>query len=810
MSRVTARWSDGAAVAASARADGEARLSSAASGVEIEEIGGHFLIKPTGEEAGEYAGLLADLASHDDATVVVVAVPERLADALWPRLAEVRTRSQRRRIVLAMAGAGADRADAPALGRRIADAWKVTVVAPAGEVVLVPGGTAFTYADASGTGPEPQWWSFAPEIEPKALGPRWPVPEWHQVLADALTSVDAKGPAALTHVPAGVLVRPAGSPASGPGDLPYAVPPVRDRPSVLVESTQRPWFAPVDLAAVLAGLISSAVWRWYPIRLVPSGDGDLLPLGEALARALGAEVEVFTGIPAELTGASSRDSEAPAGRGVVLVDAQRLPTWSPFVPSVLCRPPSRGAIAPPPVPQHWQAPVDGLEVVDPVRGVLRLAGPCRLAVTRAGLWLYPVDAAPEPFSDRLAVAWPVMADTVRLDIGLSGRLLGDETWPVLGGLLGALPPGLRDRLVLVLHGTVTQQGDRAMRDLAAAHNVRIEGDPSASSASALPAVSTSTATPSSTSPPLRAADSGHASTATPSLGSPPTRARAGRMPRTATASVTPTHRSTDEERSAFRAMIGLAWDSQAAPLRRAFSRLPAIAAGERAAAAVDLVAVRLFLTEGQTDRAGDFGAAALRSGDERLRPYLACLASGLWRLPTYRGVVLRGVDASVLEREVLSPGTTVLTEPGPVAGSSLRRGTPNRAGKHARPSATASYVIWSETGRWVTALLDADPAGGPTDTTADGSATLIGTDDVVFAPGSRFVVLDVRLGGIEAPELILLRELPATVAPTGSAIEPSSGERNALTRLDEALGEFLTDGGAPSWPTAALEPIGET
>jgi S-DNA-T family DNA segregation ATPase FtsK/SpoIIIE len=274
-------------------------------------------------------------------------------------------------------------------------------------------------------------------------------------------------------------------------------------------------------------------------------------------------------------------------------------------------------------------------------------------------------------------------------------------------------------------------------------------------------------------------------------------APAGRMPdltgRTPGPAMVPTYRSTEGERTAFRAMIGLDWDSQAAPVRRAFSRLPALGAGERAAAAVDLVAVRLYLTA-QID---DFGPAALRSGDEGLRPYLACLASGLRRLPTYRGVVARGVDT--LKVADLRAGM-VLTDPGPVGGVSFAGvGADDRASLYGWPPTTAVYVIWSDTARRVAALLDADAA-----------AT---RNDVVFGPGSRFVVLDVRQGDAETPDIVLLREF---TEPTGGDADRSgSGAAQAvslaLARLDGALAAFRSGPagtGSSPWPAYALGPIG--
>jgi hypothetical protein len=239
----------------------------------------------------------------------------------------------------------------------------------------------------------------------------------------------------------------------------------------------------------------------------------------------------------------------------------------------------------------------------------------------------------------------------------------------------------------------------------------------------------------------------------------------------------PGRRSTESERLAFRAMAGSGWEAYAAPLRRVFSRLPAIAADERAAATVDFVAVRLYLL-----RPDEFGPAAVRSGGEALRPYLACLASGLDRLPTYRGAVVRGADVPVPADAV----GTVLTAPGPVGGLPL-----NAAYAPGLPPSRTVHVIWSETARRVAALFDAE-----SEETRRG--------DVVFAAGSRFAVLDVRPGDADHPHLVLLREIPPTMDRT------PPGGRLVVTKLEHALHDVRppTDATPPSWPAHCLGPIG--
>jgi hypothetical protein len=438
----------------------------AAGDVAVEEIGGCLLLRPADErpeEQIELIGELGALAPAEGVTVVVVAVSDEHSEAMWPRLGEVLSQVGRepRSVVLAMSDAGRGRTDRDALARRIADAWGLTVVAPAGDVVLVPGGTMFAHA-VEGE-PEPQWWSFAPGGEPVALGLRWPAPEWRTAFTDLTPPSD--GPL-VTDVPAGMLVHRAGGPPPGPGGIAYAVPAAGDRPSVLVDAE----VTPAELVRVLSGLVARPEWRRHPLRLVPAGAGDLLPAGQAVVRELGLDVEVLTGPPVDLTETPGE----PAGRRVVLLDDAGRPAWWPFVSSVLCRPPGRDGVTPPPRPLDWRSPATGMRVADAARAVLWFGDTWRVAVTRAGLWAYPADAEAERFPDWLTAAWPAAADTVRVDVGAAGRTVDDRVWPLLDDLLAALPPRPRARLRLVVHGTVTVRGDQAVRTLATRHGAGLE------------------------------------------------------------------------------------------------------------------------------------------------------------------------------------------------------------------------------------------------------------------------------------------------------------------------------------------------
>ncbi|MFC4471797.1 hypothetical protein ACFPH6_46175 [Streptomyces xiangluensis] len=110
------------------------------------------------------------------ATVVTGAVGENGApmEEFWARLGEVLDRLREEgtgTVRLVMSGAGEERPDRPSVGRRVADAWELEVIAPDGEVQIVPGGSLFVRSDPPRRG---GWWSFSPGVQPVALGARQP------------------------------------------------------------------------------------------------------------------------------------------------------------------------------------------------------------------------------------------------------------------------------------------------------------------------------------------------------------------------------------------------------------------------------------------------------------------------------------------------------------------------------------------------------------------------------------------------------------------------------------------------------------
>ncbi|MFI8093620.1 hypothetical protein ACIF9R_35820 [Streptomyces sp. NPDC086080] len=278
----------------------------------------------------------------------------------------------------------------------------------------------------------------------------------------------------------------------------------------------------------------------------------------------------------------------------------------------------------------------------------------------------------------------------------------------------------------------------------------------------------------------------------PTSGTAPDRPVAGRTPGEGAAPVRfrsvpyrPDHLSTADERAGFRALAAAGWERHAAAVLRWLTRMPGLRGQELEEARADLIALHAYLTDEDGPLHHTALVGDLRAGNGRLPGYAACLASALRRLPSYRGVVLRGAGPDTGE-ELPEPGALLL-EPAPVGALTLPRACPE--------GSPVRYAIWSTTGRAVRQLLDRPAAAG-------------GAGEIVFAPGSAFRVLGVR--ATHGAPVTLLRELPATAAvyQDGAEEELSGLDRSALDRLEKALDGLLPGGAGPGWPDRCTGPVG--
>jgi hypothetical protein len=138
----------------------------------LEDHDGLLLLRPpTGDplSPADIRDLARTLAPREGTATVLAFAEGDASGALWSRLSEVLDslrETDTGTVRLVMSGAGDDRPDSPAVARRIAEAWDLTVEAPDGPVLVVPGGSVFVPPGDSG------WWRFAPGLPPVPLGPR--------------------------------------------------------------------------------------------------------------------------------------------------------------------------------------------------------------------------------------------------------------------------------------------------------------------------------------------------------------------------------------------------------------------------------------------------------------------------------------------------------------------------------------------------------------------------------------------------------------------------------------------------------------
>ncbi len=249
----------------------------------------------------------------------------------------------------------------------------------------------------------------------------------------------------------------------------------------------------------------------------------------------------------------------------------------------------------------------------------------------------------------------------------------------------------------------------------------------------------------------------------------------------------PGHSSTQAEREAFRALAEGEWDRHGTAVARLLSRMPVLRGQEQEAARADLIALHIYLHTTEGPLSPEELTRALHEGEERLLPYAACVASGLRRMPSYRGIAFRGAGETDGPGGVMEPGV-LLRDPAPVPVLPLGSGAPRPGG--------AQYAVWSVTGRRVRQLTDRTGAGKA-------------RDEVVFPPGTLLRVLDVREEG-GAP-LTLLREVPHTgpdIQARQVGAELDADDRAALDRLEEALRARPVTPGGSGWPrlcTGSLE-----
>lgn len=188
------------------------------------------------------------------------------------------------------------------------------------------------------------------------------------------------------------------------------------------------------------------------------------------------------------------------------------------------------------------------------------------------------------------------------------------------------------------------------------------------------------------------------------------------------------------ERIALRDTLGDRYDAAAGAVSRVMAESPGLRAGGTASAAVDdLTAVFVYLS-GAVDAVDDH----VRQGVAG--PHVAvarCIASGLRRLPSYRGATFMRAMLTDAERAWYRAGAVVTDWGFCGALTTARPGLPGNT----------DILIWSRTGRRTALIHPHIP------------------DRVLFLPGTMFKVLD--SSGGERHQIVLRELAPAEAAGTG-------------------------------------------
>ena len=808
--------------------------------VRVEEYEGLLLLR-SADNPAPTDGLdtvAAALRSAGDRTVTLLADAGATAEPdFWPRLGrllDALRASGHTGVRLAMTGAGEERPGQPAPARRIADSWAITVEAPAGPVQVVAGGSLYAPLGPDGRG---GWLGFAPGATPVPLGARCPRPVWQSVL-DAVPRRTPNG-YVVEHIPAGLLLRPGQAAVTAPGD-PYHALPVDPRgPTVVVDA--------------------------------PPGDASLWP---ALGRLLGSlppearagtalQVRTTTHVPGAVE--VLRELETHYGLRTVTVHETRGGTTAPAPGQEIVHY-DRAAHAPAttsaprgiPSPTTTPSPTAMPSTATPDAALSPAATPVSRSI--------PTPTTPVTTASRTTTPAPRnTADPTTAP--------APHTTPAPSGIPSTATPAAMPSST----PTAAPRSTADPTTTPEPHSIPSPTEPPSTAApTATPSPATATAptttlatrgTPSSTTTPVprttpntvaapdldaawqhlgrgrtplpvqepQAPDlppapdldlawehlSRRPATDAPSSDGPalqpgvhpprpdgPTPRPGIRTPRpdgTGTEPVRPTtarsalragYRSSPAEHTALRLLAGPAWERHAGAVARALGRLPALADVERDAAEAELTALRLYLDDADGLLDHRALAAACHGRDDRLLPFAACLVSALRRLPTQRGAVLRGAGSALPveedpETDPLRPGT-VLRDNAPLSGVPAGAGDGWPRGPR--------YAIWSVTGRLSRRLFD-EPAEEA------------GREEVVFAPGTPFMVLDVRRTG--PSPVVLLRELPASggapALAAGKAARAELGEadRAALAGLDEALRGRTAQSGSGGWSERCAGPVGE-
>ncbi|SDM48476.1 hypothetical protein SAMN04488074_12257 [Lentzea albidocapillata subsp. violacea] len=711
---------------------------------------------PEGPSQGA-AGLARALPADNGRTVVVVDFPGGDQSTFWPHV--VTALHGRGPIRLAVSHAGTMRPTAPA--QWLAEQLQAEVVAPDGVLTTVPGAAFVVGTQGYGS-----WVKFQPNASPMPYGRRFPVPQWEAMDPNSPWPTGEIG--VSEPIPSGLWLR-AQQPPFDPAaqdSRPIVALPCRDNVLTVVVGGPGQSSIPIDeVCRLLTALPQAARSR---VRLVPYGIDAAI--GSLVADQIGEPIAMFTGLPVgNLRG---------GGPAVIAVDPRGQQTWRPFVTEVLCVPDE--AV---PVVSGYRTPVQGLTEVSP--GVFSLGDGVVLEVVPSGLWVREQD---EPYNAAEVRTLPLDPEWARLTVGTPGRTTPGAVAVHGAALVERLEPEVRKLLRLVFcdskviapppppsgsHAAAPSTAAHALSTREPADNgtgfftavtpVEPEQDrPAYASMGAGPAMATVTSH-------ALADDPDEAAFPSDDPDSTPVRFRVdGPLPPQPLAlweappedngereTVAQDHSSSDAERDTVRRALGERYGVHAATVVRLLSQRPDAEEDPAAfeAMVTDLTALLACVSQDE-----EMVVETLRMGRlGRLRPYVACIVSGLNRLPVHSGVAtVWGVSGPTGPRRYRSGD--VLVEHGLLDAI---------ANPSQRVDGVTEYLIWSVTGRRVEVS----------------DRVAVATEErVVFAPGTPFRVLAVAEAEGDHPQQVLLQEVAGPAADQEIAgLRPS-----VLSQLERA------------------------
>jgi hypothetical protein len=391
-------------------------------------VSGCAMVHSGPEPGAGMTALVAKASGSTELPVVVTSHTLRLVPAMMNELADVlaeRLPQRCNRIRLVAWNSGCLHDDRPAPAYQLATRLGVEVIAPAGPLLGVPGGSLFAPAGRGAQRPG-GWWRFAPGSAPSRVGWRYPAPPWDADLGEV---GELGHDLVVDQVPAGIWLHRSGY--RSVTDLVYSVPVDPADPALIVSHPNEKPLQPDEIARVLTALPRRTAERlvFTPYGPRPVTDGRL---GEVAAAVLRAPVRVRAGLPLFAAGGK---------RALVTVDSGGRPCWRPFVRELRYHPHGLFAEA-----ADWVNPAPGL-LAEPVdHAAFSLGSGWAAEVIEAGLWIRPAQLT-EP-TDR---ALPPDVDQCTILIGTPSTGCPPPPGPAISDLLRNLPADARSRLRVAVH-----------------------------------------------------------------------------------------------------------------------------------------------------------------------------------------------------------------------------------------------------------------------------------------------------------------------------------------------------------------------